>query len=134
MKVNVRGRHLKITPELEEYAEEKVSKFDRFFAGIQQSDVMMEVTGQDHHVEIAVMLGQGARLFAKAEAEDMYAAIDLAESKLEKQIRRFHARLKAHRDRARIGDDEPTRDRESDSDDETTYERVVREMLENGEG
>ena len=132
MKVNIRGRHLKVTPEMEDYATEKVSKFDRFFVGIQQADVMMEVTGLDHYVEIAVLLGHGARLFGKAEAEDMYVAIDLAESKLEKQIRRFHARLKAHRDRARIGDDEP--DAGADGEDETTYERVVREMLENGEG
>ncbi len=132
MKVNIRGRHLKVTPEMEDYATEKIRKFDRFFAGIQQADVMMEVTGLDHYVEIAVLLGHGARLFGKAEAEDMYAAIDLAESKLEKQIRRFHARLKAHRDRTRIGDDEP--DAGADAEDETTYERVVREMLENGEG
>ena len=102
MKVNVRGRRLKITPEMEDYATEKVGKFDRFFAGIQHADVVMEVAGLNHHVEISVLLGQGARLFGKAEAEDMYAAIDMAEGKLEKQIRRFHARLKAHRDRTRI--------------------------------
>ena len=131
MKVNIRGRHLKVTPEMEEYAVEKVSKFDRFFQGIQQADVLMEVNGLSHDVEIAVMLGRGARLFGKAEAEDMYAAIDLAESKLEKQIRRFHARLKAHRDRTRIGETPP--DGAAEAEDET-YERVVREMIENGEG
>ena len=132
MKVNIRGRHLKITAEMEQYATEKVGKFDRFFPGIQQADVVMAVNGPNHDVEIAVMLGKGARLFGKAEAEDMYAAIDLAESKLEKQIRRFHARLKAHRDRARIGERPP--DGAGTADDETTYEKIVLEMLEDGEG
>ena len=130
MKVNVRGRHLTVTPEMEGYATEKVSKFDRFFAGLDHADVVMEVAGLMHHVEITVGLGKGVRLFSKAEAEDMYAAIDMAESKLEKQIRRFHARLKAHRDRTRIGEEHEHKA----EDDETTYETVVREMLENGEG
>jgi putative sigma-54 modulation protein len=130
MKVNIRGRHLKITPEMEEYATEKVTKFDKFFQGIDHADVVMAVEGLTHHTEISVTLGKGAHLFAKAEAEDMYAAIDMAESKLEKQIRRFHARLKAHRDRSRIGDEQQS----TSEDDEATYERVVREMLENGEG
>ncbi len=132
MKVNIRGRHLKITDEMQEYAVEKVGKFDRFFSGIQQADVVMAVNGLNHDVEIAVLLGKGVRLFGRAEAEDMYAAIDLAESKLEKQIRRFHARLKAHRDRSRIGES-PT-ETEDATEDETTYEKVIQEMLEDGEG
>lgn len=131
MQVKVRGRHLKITPELENYAREKVGKFDRFFAGIQQADIVMEVNGLQHNVEISVLLGQGAKLFGKADAGDMYSAIDIAESKLEKQIRRFHARLKAHRDRTRIAEDNPQPSDEPE--DEATYERVVREMLEDGE-
>ena len=61
MKVNVRGRHLKITPEMEDYAAEKVAKFDRFFSGIQHADVVMEVMGLDHHVEIAVQLDRMSR-------------------------------------------------------------------------
>lgn len=130
MKVNVTGRHVKVTSEMEAYATDKCQKLVKFFAGIQQADVVMDVSGLTHHVEIAVTLGSGHQLFGKADAEDMYAAIDVAESKLEKQIRRYHARLKSHRDRTRIGD-EPTAG--SGEGDEETYENVVREMLDKDE-
>ena len=60
---------------------------------------------------------------------DMMQAIDAAEAKLQKQIRRFHARLKAHRDRTRISDSAPT----AREQEEATYEQVVREMLDEEE-
>jgi putative sigma-54 modulation protein len=130
MNVNVTGRHVKITNEMESYATEKVNKLGKFFAGIQQADVLMDVNGMTHTAEITVLLGPGQKLFGKAEAEDMYAAVDMAESKLEKQIRRFHAKLKGHRDRTRIGDEPEASGAEAD---EETYENVVREMLDKDE-
>jgi putative sigma-54 modulation protein len=131
MKVNVTGRHVKVTAEMESYATEKVGKFTTFFQGIQQADVTMDVEGLTHHVEISVLLGPGQKLFGKAEADDMYAAIDAAEAKLEKQIRRLHARMKSHRDRTRISEGNEEAAAETQ---EETYESVVRDMLEKDEG
>lgn len=127
MKVNIVGRHVRVTPDLESYAREKITKMDRFFAGIQHVDVVMEVDAGTHLVETAAVLGSGTKLVGKAEAEDMYAAIDLAEGRLKKQIRRFHSRLKDHRDRKRITHKEQAVPPEEM---EATYERIVREMLE----
>jgi len=129
MKVNIVGRNVKITTEMEHYAREKVSKLDRFFSGIQHVDVVMNVDGNDNHsVEASAFLPKGVILVGKAEAADMYVAMDMAESKVQKQVRRFHARLKAHRDRTRIAGGatvEPAPD-----ENEATYEHIVREMLE----
>ena len=64
-----------------------------------------------------------------ASGEDVYTAIDQAEQRLQRQIQKFHDRLKAHRDRRR-----PSRAPEAEtSPGEETYEQVVREMLEEGE-
>jgi putative sigma-54 modulation protein len=133
MKLNLVGRHLDISPRMEDHAREKFSKLDRYFAGIQHADVVLQVNGRGqaatYGVEAAVVLGHGTRLVGKGEAADALSAIDLAENRLEKQIRRFHARLKAHRDRRRI-----SHDREGPpEEEEATYEQVVREMLEEGE-
>ena len=76
-----------------------------------------------------VVLGRGSKLVGKGQGPDLTAAIDQSETRLEKQIRRFHARLKSHRARDRIGPGKAaTREEE-----EATYEQVVREMLEEGE-
>ena len=126
MKVNVTGRHVTVRPEWEEYALERAERLDKYFTGIQHVDYVLDAKGKEHRVEMTVVLGQGARLMGKAESEDMKAAIDQADSKLTKQIRRFHAKLKAHRDRTRVADGVPAPSEES----EATYEQVVREMLE----
>ena len=126
MKVNVTGRHITVRPEWEEYALERAERLDKYFSGIQHVDYVLDAKGKEHRVEMTVVLGQGARLLGKAEAEEMPAAIDLAENRLEKQIRRFHAKLKAHRDRTRVADGVPAHS----EDQEATYDQVIREMLE----
>ena len=63
-------------------------------------------------------------------ADDMFAAIDLVESKVRKQIRRLNSRLKDHRDRSRIAHEGEAGAPGAGPEDEETYERVVREMLE----
>ncbi len=133
MKLNIIGRHVDLTPQMEEHAREKFAKLDRYFAGIQHADVVLQADGHGqaltYGVEAAVVLGHGARLVGKARAPEMNTAIDMAGSRLEKQIRRFHARLKAHRDRSRISQ----RGGSTSEQNEETYEQVVREMLEEGE-
>jgi len=131
MKVNVTGRHVTLTSELETYALEKFSKLDRYFSGIQRADVILRLEGHGTTktcvVEATVVLGQGARLHGRGEApDDMLVAVDMAEARLEKQVRRFHAKLKARRDRADIPPVEPVVATER----EATYEQIVRQMLE----
>jgi len=130
MKVNIVGRHLHVTPAMQDYARERLSKLEHFFVGIRHVDVTMNVNGLAHHVELAAFLGKKSKLIAQADGGDMYQAVDAAEAKLQKQIRRLHARLKAHRDRTRITD---AGDVEA-QDQEATYEQVVREMLEEADG
>ena len=126
MQINISGRHISLDPVTEGYAREKAEKLGKYFAGIQHVDFVLAHSGNLNEVEASVVLGQGAKLLGKAESEDMKAAIDMAESKLTKQMRRFHAKLKTHRDRTRVADGAPV---ESEPD-EATYEQVVREMLE----
>lgn len=130
MKVNVSGRHVTVRPEWEDYANEKADRLGKFFSGIQRVDFVVDANGKEHRCEMTVVLGQGARLLGKAEAEEMRVAIDLAENKIEKQMRRFHAKLKAHRDRTRVADGVPQK-KESN---EATYEQVIQEMLEEDAG
>ena len=125
MKVNVSGRHVSVRPEWEAYANEKAERLGKYFSGIQHVDFVVDANGKEHRCEMTVVLGQGARLLGKSEADEMRTAIDLAENKIEKQMRRFHAKLKAHRDRTRIADGM----QHEDETQEATYEQVIQEML-----
>jgi len=138
MKINVIARHSAANPQWEEYAREKSEKLGKYFAGIQHVEWVLDGGGKSgsksgskaQSVEMSVVLGQGAKLVGKAESDEMLSAIDLVESKLQKQIRRFHAKLKAHRDRTRIADGAPPPVEEH----EATYEQVIQEMLEEDAG
>lgn len=127
MKVNISGRHVKVTREMEDYARDKASKLDRFFDRIMHVDVLLEADGLNHFCEMSATLGRHAKVVGKAQADGMLAAIDLAESKITRQIQKFHDRLKTHRDRSRIP---PAGGAAGAPSEEETYEQVVREMLE----
>jgi ribosomal subunit interface protein len=133
MKVNIVGRQIKVPADAESYARDKIGRLGKYFAGIQHADVVMAIDGHGqqrrHEVEASVTLGHGQRLLGRGDGPDMMQAIDAAEAKLQKQIRRFHARLKAHRDRTRISDSTPS----APEQEEATYEQVVREMLDEEE-
>ena len=134
MKINVIARHSAPNPKWEEYAREKSAKLGKYFSGIQHVEWVLDSGSKSgsktKSVEMNVVLGQGAKLVGKAESGEMLSAIDLVESKLQKQIRRFHAKLKAHRDRTRIADGAPSPVEEH----EATYEQVIQEMLEEDAG
>ena len=130
MKINVIARHSASNPKWEEYAREKSEKLGKYFSGIQHVEWVLDGGSKTQSVEMNVVLGQGAKLVGKAESGEMLSAIDLVESKLQKQIRRFHAKLKAHRDRTRVADGAPSPVEEH----EATYEQVIQEMLEEDAG
>ncbi len=130
MKVQITGRHVTVTPELESHVHEKFTKLERFFPGIAHTNVILSLEGHGTSktciAEATVVLGQGARLHGRGEApDDMGAAIDVAEARLQKQVRRFHAKLTAHRDRAAT---QPVTSARA-SEEEATYEQIVRQML-----
>ena len=130
MKINIVSRHTAVNPQWEEYAREKSEKLGKFFSGVQYVECVLDGGSKTNSVEMNVVLGQGAKLVGKAESGEMLSAMDLVESKLQKQIRRFHAKLKAHRDRTRVADGAPAPVEEH----EATYEQVIQEMLEEDAG
>ena len=87
MEITVSGRHLEITPAIRQYASEKVSKLPRYFDRVQQITI---VAGkQDNHtfeVEIIVEAEHHSPFVAKTTGPDLYAGVDAAVDKLERQL------------------------------------------------
>lgn len=85
MQINVSGHHVEVTPALRDYVTTKLSKLERHFDHITNTDVTLTVEKLIQKAEASVHVA-GADLFAACESEDMYAAIDQLTDKLDRQL------------------------------------------------
>jgi len=85
MQVNVSGHHLEITESLRNYVIDKFDRLERHSDQINNIKVTLSTIPNSHRAESTISL-TGNDLFASADAEDMYAAIDLLTDKLDRQI------------------------------------------------
>ena len=91
MDITISGQHFELTPAIRTYAEEKLSKLERHLDNIMKIHVVLKVeqTRSVSHIAHADIHVKGGDLNAKAEAGDMYSAIDLLVEKLDQQARKF---------------------------------------------
>lgn len=85
MQINVSGHHVDLTDALHEYVVNKLSRLERHFENITNTDVTLTVEKLVQKAEANVHVA-GADLFAACESDDMYAAIDALTDKLDRQL------------------------------------------------
>lgn len=85
MQVNVSGHHLEITDALKSYVDTKLERLERHFDRITNVNVILKVEKQRQKAEATIRIS-GGEVFADAQAEDLYAAIDLLADKLDRQL------------------------------------------------
>ena len=92
MNINVRSRKNDVTPAMREYAEKRLAKFDKMMGGVDDVTVLHNVAKDNHIVEVTIFV-DGIILRSEVLGDDMYACIDLAVEKLERQVRKHKTRL-----------------------------------------
>jgi putative sigma-54 modulation protein len=85
MQITVSGHHVDVTQPLREYVDSKLSRLQRHFDDITNTEVTLTVEKQRQKAEANVHVA-GRDLHATAESEDMYAAIDSIADKLDRQL------------------------------------------------
>ncbi|MFQ3199869.1 MAG: putative sigma-54 modulation protein [Zhongshania sp.] len=85
MQITVSGHHVEVTPALRDYINNKLTKLQRHFDNITNTDVTLTIEKLVQKAEATVHVA-GADLFATCESEDMYAAIDSLTDKLDRQL------------------------------------------------
>ncbi len=98
MQINLTGHHIDITPALRSYVNEKLEKLGRHFDGVGNVHVVLAVEKMVQKAEATIHVS-GADLFADAESENMYAAIDALADKLDRQVIKHKEKRKDHRGR-----------------------------------
>ena len=96
MQLNITGHHVDLTDALRDYVNEKFGKLERHFDHITNVQVTLTVQNQRQEAEATVKLA-GGELFAKAEAADMYAAIDGLIDKLDRQVIKHKEKMQSHK-------------------------------------
>ncbi len=85
MQINISGHHVDLTDALRDYVNTKMDKLERHFDQISNVQTTLSVEKQRQKAEASVNI-KGGQLFADAEHDDMYAAIDLMVDKLDRQL------------------------------------------------
>jgi len=89
--LSITGRHLEVTPALRQRIEEKISKLHKYSHHIIEANVILSVEKYRHVAEIILQLN-GATISAQGQTEDMYASLDRALEKIERQLHRYKER------------------------------------------
>jgi len=95
MQLTITGHHLEVTNPLKEYVENKLERLQRHFDQITAIHVILTVEKMVHQAEATVHIA-GGDLFAHAESEDMYAAIDALADKLDRQLIKHKQKHRGH--------------------------------------
>lgn len=107
LEVEIFAKNMELTERVQDYVNKKVSKLDRFLNGIDETrvDLAYEKAARstaDRQVAQITIRGKGFILRTEERADDIFAAIDAAQDKMQRQIER----LKGKRNRGR-GDGTP---------------------------
>lgn len=100
MEIPVSGHHITITDSLRDYVHEKLARVERHFDHLVNGQVILTVDHKKQIAEVSLHVA-GQDVHAKAEHDDMYAAIDQVVDKLDRQIIKHKEKLTDHHPRDR---------------------------------
>ncbi|MBV1876881.1 MAG: ribosome-associated translation inhibitor RaiA [Pseudomonadales bacterium] len=98
MQINVSGHHVDVTDSLRNYVETKLERLERHYDRITNMQVILSVEKQRQKAESTIRIS-GGEVYADAESEDLYAAIDKLADKLDRQLIKQKEKVKDHKQR-----------------------------------
>lgn len=101
MQLNVSGHHIEVTDSLRNYISTKLERLERHFDKITNMTVILSVEKQRQKAESTIHVS-GGEIYADAEHEDLYAAIDLLADKLDRQLIKKKEKTKGHKHRVDV--------------------------------
>ncbi len=94
LEVSIFGRNMDVTDRLQDYVTKKVTRLDRYLAGIDEARVDLSYVrtarnAADRQVAQITVRGKGFILRSEERADDIFAALDIALDKIQRQIERY---------------------------------------------
>jgi putative sigma-54 modulation protein len=103
LQIDIITRNMELTDRLNDYVNRKVSKLDKFINVVDETKVDLAYVKSarnmsDRHVAQITLRGKGFILRAEERSDDVFAAIDAALEKIERQIERFKGKRQRGRE------------------------------------
>jgi len=97
MQTNITFRNLEATEAIKSYARDKVDRVHKYLDGASEAHVVLAVDrGYQHQADITIHAGHFF-LRGREISTDLYASIDLAMDKIERQLKRYKEKIKDRR-------------------------------------
>lgn len=96
MQINITGHRIEITPSIRQFTSEKFNKLLKHYDHITSVHVILDVEKLRHIAEATIQAAKET-VHASAEAEDLYAAIDLLIDKLKRQLTKHKEKIQNHK-------------------------------------
>lgn len=93
--VQVTARHMELTPSMRDHCHERLTRIHLEYPHIIDAKFVLDAQehGHRHLAELVLFCSNNVTLEAKTETNDLYEAIDLTVTKIERQMREEKARL-----------------------------------------
>jgi putative sigma-54 modulation protein len=98
MQVSVTFRHMDPTAALKSFASEKVQRIGKLSHKLTEAHVVLSLEKYMHKADIT-LTANGLTIRGEEKSEDMYASIDRAIDKIERQLKRYQEKVKDHKAR-----------------------------------
>jgi len=92
MNIIINCRHMDLTPNLKEYAEEKIGKFNKYINNVTEANVTLSVEKFRHKAEVLLKVN-GLFIQAESITGEMYSSIDEVTDKLGRQIKKYKEKI-----------------------------------------
>lgn len=103
MDIAITGRHLEITPAIKQFATDKVSRLPRYYDRVQRISVIADKKDRTYHVELIIDVEHHEDFIVRVSGDDLYASIDQAVDKAERQLTDHKERVRSHKQKGDFG-------------------------------
>lgn len=92
MRYTITGKNIEVTDALKAAIQEKLGKLERYFNQDTEVQVTLSVQKDRQKIEVTIPV-KGSIIRSEQESSDMYVSIDLVEEIIERQLKRYKAKL-----------------------------------------
>ncbi|MCE9583200.1 MAG: ribosome-associated translation inhibitor RaiA [Planctomycetes bacterium] len=96
MRVQIAVKHMDISEQMKDYAEERAAKLEHYFDRITSMQVTLNRDGNLFSAEMICGGARGIQLVAHEKKKDVFAALDLVTDKMERQLTKLKEKIKGH--------------------------------------